>query len=103
MDESLASCIRELWAQYRPQELARIAVIERAAEKGCRVLERERREAQEEAHRLAGTLAALGKSTAASGARELERRFLAGDLSEITPLVRALRAALEAPPLGSPP
>src|SRR5690349_15653756 len=103
MDDTLAFAIGELWTRYAPQELERVAVIERAAEKGMFVLERERREAQEEAHRLAGTLAALGKSTAASGARELERRFLAGDLSEITPLVRALRAALEAPPLGSPP
>ena len=49
MHESLASCIGELWAQWGPQELARVAVIERAAAKGCGLLERERREAQEEA------------------------------------------------------
>ena len=103
MDETFAFALGELWTQFGPQELERVAVIERAAEKGTLVLERERREAQEEAHRLAGTLAAFGKRTAAIGARELERRFLAGDLNEITPLVRELRAALEAPPLGSAP
>jgi HPt (histidine-containing phosphotransfer) domain-containing protein len=103
MDETLAFAIGELWDQWRPQELERVAVIERAAEKGQYVLERERREAQEEAHRLAGTLAVLGRGSAATGARELERRFLVGDLREITPLVRELRAALEAPPLGSAP
>src|SRR5919107_1589233 len=99
MEDTLASAIRELWVQFRSQELERVDVIERAAEKGQTVLERERRDAQEESHRLAGTLAALGKSAAANGARELERRFLAGDLCDLTPLVRALRAALEAPPL----
>jgi HPt (histidine-containing phosphotransfer) domain-containing protein len=103
MDESLASCIGELWAQWRPQELARVAVIERAVLKGCRVLERERREAQEEAHRLAGTLAMLGRGSAADAARTLERRFVAGEYDALGPLVRSLRAALEAPPLGSAP
>jgi hypothetical protein len=103
MNESLASCIRELWTQYRPQELARVAVIERAAEKGCRVLERERREAQDEAHRLAGTLALLGRGTAADAARAVERRLFAGELDAVGPLVSSLRAALEAPPLGSAP
>src|SRR3954453_15242359 len=103
MEETLASAIAELWVEFRPQELARVAVLERAAAKGLTVLERERREAQEEAHRLAGTLAALGKGTAATGAREIERRFLAGDLCDLGPLVRTLRTALEAPPLGSAP
>jgi HPt (histidine-containing phosphotransfer) domain-containing protein len=103
MDETLAFAIGELWDHWGPQELERVAVIERAAEKGPRVLERERREAQEEAHRLAGTLAVFGRSSAATRARELERRLIVGDLREITPLVRELRAALEAPPLGSAP
>jgi HPt (histidine-containing phosphotransfer) domain-containing protein len=103
MNETLAFAIEQLWHQWGPQELERVAVIERAAQKGPHVLERERREAQEEAHRLAGTLAVLGRSRAATGARELERRFLIGDLREIAPLVRELRAALEAPPLGSAP
>jgi HPt (histidine-containing phosphotransfer) domain-containing protein len=103
MDETFAFAVGALWTRFGPQELARVAVIERAAEKGTQVLERERREAQEEAHRLAGTLAALGNSSAATGARELERRFLHGDLDDIAPLVRELRAALEAPPLGSAP
>jgi hypothetical protein len=103
MNESLASCIGELWAEWRPQELARVAVLERVAEKGCRILERERREAQEEAHRLAGTLAMLGRGSAADAARALERRFFAGELDAIGPLVRSLRVALEAPPLGSAP
>jgi HPt (histidine-containing phosphotransfer) domain-containing protein len=103
MDETFAFAVGALWTRFGPQELERVAVLERAAEKGTLVLERERREAQEEAHRLAGTLAVLGKSAAATGARELEKRFLAGDLSGITPLLRELRAALEAPPLGSAP
>src|ERR1700754_4825997 len=100
MDDSLAACIRELWAQWRPQELARVAVIERAAAKGWLVLERERREAE---HRLAGTLAMLGRGSAADAARALERRFFDGEFDAIGPLVRSLRAALEAPPLGSAP
>ncbi|WP_028064236.1 Hpt domain-containing protein [Solirubrobacter soli] len=103
MQDTLSSAIRELWAQWRPTELARVGVIERAAAKGPHVLERERREAQAEAHRLAGTLAVLGETAAADHARALERRFLSGELDAIEPLVRSLRAALEAPPLGSAP
>jgi HPt (histidine-containing phosphotransfer) domain-containing protein len=111
MGDTLGSAISELWPLWRPQELERMAVLERAVAKLGDLTEAERRTAQEEAHRLAGTLAVLGKVDATNQARELERRFLVGpqhgDAESLNALVRDLRAALEssdgAPPLGSAP
>src|SRR3954467_7640334 len=111
MGDTLGSAIGELWPLWRPQELERGAILERALQKVGRLTEPERREAQDEAHRLAGTLAVLGNSEATNQAREVERRFLVGpqrgDAEGLNALVRDLRAALEssdgAPPLGSAP
>jgi HPt (histidine-containing phosphotransfer) domain-containing protein len=111
MGDTLGSAIGELWPSWRPREFERIAVLERAVRKLGELTEAERREAQEEAHRLAGMLAVLGNADATNQAREVERRFLAGpqqgDAEALNALVRDLRAALEssdgAPPLGSAP
>jgi HPt (histidine-containing phosphotransfer) domain-containing protein len=69
------------------------------------------RHAYEEAHRLAGSLAALGAAAGSESARALEARFLRfppkTEGPELSTLVKTLRAALEAigtqPPLGSAP
>jgi HPt (histidine-containing phosphotransfer) domain-containing protein len=111
MGDTLGSAIGELWPLWRPHELERIAVLERAVEQLDSLTEADRRTAQDEAHRLAGTLAMLGDNEAANGAREVERRFLVGpergDAESLVALVRSLRAALnragDAPPLGSAP
>lgn len=99
MDDTFGSAIGELWPLWKPQELERVAVLERAVARAGELTEPERRAAQDEAHKLAGALAALGRPEAANGARELERRFLIGpergDLEGLTALVRSVRAALE--------
>jgi HPt (histidine-containing phosphotransfer) domain-containing protein len=96
---------------WRPHEFARLALLERAIGRRTELSEAERREAQEEAHRLAGTLAYLGRIDACDCAREVERRFDVGpergDAASLIALVAALRVALDqaddAPPLGSAP
>jgi len=111
MGDTLGSAIGELWPLWRPRELERIAILERAVQKLDALTEPERREAQEEAHRLAGTLAVLGNTDATNQAREVERRFLVGpdrgDVESLVALIGDLRAALasadDAPPLGSAP
>jgi HPt (histidine-containing phosphotransfer) domain-containing protein len=112
MDHTLATLLGEQWPAWRPQELERVAVLERAVAKlGDALSESERRTAQEEAHRLAGTFAALGRPEAADGAREVERRLERRppptDAASLGALVGTLRAALDsddnAPPLGSAP
>jgi HPt (histidine-containing phosphotransfer) domain-containing protein len=112
MDDTLAAILGEQWPTWRPQELERVAVLERAVAKlGGALSESERRAAQEEAHRLAGTFAALGRTEDADCARELERRFIRrpqhADAASLGALVGTLRAALDsddnAPPLRSAP
>jgi HPt (histidine-containing phosphotransfer) domain-containing protein len=101
--ETLGSVIREIWPLWRSEELARLEVLEHAADLGTGLSEAERSAARRESHRLAGTLAALGQRTATDAARELERRLRIGDLAELGPLVRSVKAALDAAPLGSAP
>jgi thioredoxin-like negative regulator of GroEL len=112
MGDTFGAAIAELWPIWRPQELERIAVLERAVAKLADELsEPEREAAQTEAHRLAGTFAALGRAEAADGAREVERRFTRrpqhADAASLGALVGTLRAALDSdditPPLGSAP
>jgi len=110
MGDTFESAIGELWPLWKPQELERVAVLERAVVRAGELTEPERRAAQDEAHKLAlpraerssplrSALAALGRPEAANGARELERRFLVGpergDLAGLTALVQTVRAALE--------
>ncbi|MDA0163767.1 hypothetical protein OM076_26085 [Solirubrobacter ginsenosidimutans] len=49
MGDTLGSAIGELWPLWRPQELERIAVLERAVRRLGELTEADRREAQEEA------------------------------------------------------
>ena len=99
MGDTFGSAIGELWPLWKPQELERVAVLERAVARVGELSEPERRAAQDEAHKLAGALAALGRPEAANGARELERRFLVGperaDLEGLTALLLTVRTAVE--------
>jgi hypothetical protein len=99
MSDTFGSAIGELWPLWKPQELERIAGLERAVARVGELTEVERRAAQDEAHKLAGALAALDRPEAANGARELERRFLIGpergDLEGLTALVLTVRTAVE--------
>jgi len=91
----------ELWELSKPGELERVGVLEvaaRAVADGS-LTEPVRRGAQDEAHRLAGALAALGLEQGSKPARELERRFRSGpsieQANELAALVAALRTAVE--------
>jgi HPt (histidine-containing phosphotransfer) domain-containing protein len=103
VSDSFGSVIREIWPLWRTEELARLAALECAADRGTSLTEAERTAARRESHRLAGTVAMLGLSAAQDAARELERRLRIGDLAELGPLVRSVKAALDAAPLGSAP
>jgi len=91
----------ELWELSKPAELERVRVLEvaaRAVADGA-LTEPVRRGAQDEAHRMAGALAALGVDDGSKSARELERRFRSGpsieQADELAALVAALRTAVE--------
>jgi HPt (histidine-containing phosphotransfer) domain-containing protein len=101
MDDTLGAAMDELWERSKPDELARVVVLEVAAgavAEGA-LTEPVRRGAQDEAHRLAGALAALGVPEGAKVARELERRFRGGpsieQADDLAALVAALRTAVE--------
>jgi HPt (histidine-containing phosphotransfer) domain-containing protein len=91
----------QLWERRRPEELERIHVLERAvaALMSGELDEVERRRAEDEAHRLAGALGALGYPAGSSSARELERRFVRGptprEAAELSRLVGSVRAVVE--------
>lgn len=95
------SALGQLWERRRPEELERIHVLERAvaALMAGELAETDRRRAEDEAHKLAGALGALGYPDGSSSASELERRFVRGpnprEATELTQLVDALRAAVE--------
>jgi HPt (histidine-containing phosphotransfer) domain-containing protein len=113
VDDSLSSAIGELWMALRPRELQRVEVIEQAivAVNAGTLDDSARRHAHEEAHRLAGSLAALGTGTGCASARTLEARFLRfppqEEAAELAEHARTLRTAVERvgtqPPLGSAP
>lgn len=102
LDEALAA----LWEHSLPRVLARIAVLDEAAEAlaadGLDDGLRDR--ARVEAHRLAGLLGTLGLPDASPVARRLEQLLAAGPgLSEAQELrvgARALRTAADAGPTG---
>src|SRR5438876_6059121 len=99
--QQLASAMGQLWERCRPEELERIHVLERAvaALMSGGLAESERRRAEGEAHKLAGSLGALGYPAGSSSASELERRFVRvpdpRDAPELSELVGSVRAAVE--------
>jgi HPt (histidine-containing phosphotransfer) domain-containing protein len=103
VSDTFGSVMREIWPLWRTEELARLEELERAADRGVALTEAERSAARRESHRLAGTVAMLGLTAALDAASELERRLRIGDLAELGPLVRSVKAALDAAPLGSAP
>lgn len=101
MSDTLGSAMRELWDEWQPQELQRVANLEAAVQviADGRLTEIERHDAKEEAHRLAGSLAALGCTEGSRCARELERRLVIvpdpHHADGLHALVASLRAAVE--------
>jgi HPt (histidine-containing phosphotransfer) domain-containing protein len=97
----MADPLGQLWDRVRPEELERIHVLERAvaALMAGGLAESERRRAQDEAHKLAGALGALGYPAGSSDAGELERRFVRGpdprEAPELSRLVVSLRTTVE--------
>ena len=76
MGDTFESAIGELWPLWKPQELERVAVLERAVARAGELTEPERRAAQDEAHKLALPRAGvmLRSALAALGRRGRERR-----------------------------
>jgi HPt (histidine-containing phosphotransfer) domain-containing protein len=101
MGDTFGSAMGDLWEQSRPRELERVAVLEAAARAlaAGALGESLRRAAGDEAHRLAGALAALGVEDGAKAARALERRYRSGpsieQAHEVAELVAGLRTAIE--------
>lgn len=109
----LAQAIAELWTQAKAPILARVGVLEHAAEqlvKGT-LGQDERRQAAAEAHKLAGVVGSYGFWEVSRMARELEVRlrgeeaFVRQDAEGLLRLALALREALDRPaePLSSLP
>ena len=73
MDDPLA----RLWQQFKDVNVERLAVLGRAAEEDGRgtLSEDARREAQREAHRLAGSMGIFGSDDGPRLGREVERLF----------------------------
>jgi signal transduction histidine kinase/HPt (histidine-containing phosphotransfer) domain-containing protein len=100
----------QLWRQFQGDILERVTVLEKAAES---LLKRElyrdgRRQAEREAHKLAGSLGMLGYPLATEWAREI-KHLLQGDNAlqpaqalRVTELVVILRQHLGRPPVESP-
>jgi diguanylate cyclase (GGDEF)-like protein len=107
----LSSAVAGVWAKYRDQVLARVDVLEAAALgllEGR--LDREgRREAEREAHKLAGSVGTFGFAEGSRLAREAET-LLAGPAApgqaealRLADLAVALRRELTAPPASAAP
>ncbi len=97
---TMASLMGQLWDGHRREEFERVHVLERAvaALTAGTLDDTARRAAEDEAHRLAGSLGALGSEAGVSSARELERRFVRPaprEAAELSELVGSLRIALE--------
>lgn len=105
-DDDTRAAIDAIWARSREGSLARVAVLEEAVAALIenRLSEEQRRDAEREAHRLAGSAGTFGFSRASEAARQLERTFAAGSSLALDRLlmaaeeVVALRADLEREP-----
>jgi HPt (histidine-containing phosphotransfer) domain-containing protein len=97
LDEQLAA----LRHRHRESARARIATLSDAAAAllGGDLGEKQRREAEREAHKLAGSLGTYGLPRGSEIARELELRFgerpADADASEIAALVESLRRLVD--------
>lgn len=108
---ALSSAVAGVWARYRDQVLARVDVLESAA-LGLlegRLGREERREAEREAHKLAGSVGTFGFAEGSRLAREAES-MLAGPAApgqaealRLADLAVALRRELTAPPVAPSP
>lgn len=106
--EQVAATVARIWEQSRGKIVARVDTLERATlailEDGLN--EDLRREAEREAHKLAGSLATFGFPEGSRLAREMEQTFLgSASLDQIIALrlseqVLELRRELEQPPDG---
>ncbi|WP_420128077.1 response regulator [Longimicrobium sp.] len=106
----LPAAVTAVWLKYRDQVLARVDVLEAAA---LRIMEgrldREgRREAEREAHKLAGSVGTFGFAEGSRLAREAETMLAGphapgqGDALRLADLAVALRRELTAPPSPAP-
>ncbi len=90
--DDLQAAIAALWGDARPRLIARVDALERAADGALEGTERE--QASTDAHTLAGTLGAFGRTEATAAARAVERALASGDRAALLAAVRALRAAV---------
>ena len=102
----VAERLPELWARFRPGIMARVERLEEAvvALLGGQLTPEQRREAEREAHKLAGSVGTFGHAEASGHARTIEvalegnRAFDERDALLLSDAVLALRASLERVP-----
>jgi HPt (histidine-containing phosphotransfer) domain-containing protein len=88
--------LRAIWERHRPNVLARVELIERAAAalSAGELGEQLREEAQHTAHTLIGSVGTLGFAGASRAARELERKLADDPTAADAPDIRALVATV---------
>jgi hypothetical protein len=88
----LQHAIEALWEDARPRLAARVDALEAIAAGPFGTAERERGHA--EAHTLAGTLGAFGRTAGSDAARAAEAALAEGDREALVLAVRGLRDAV---------
>ena len=108
-DQALAA-VAGLWTRFKGTILGRVEVVEQALSE---LLEGDlsnelRQKAEQEAHKLAGSVGSFGFKEGSRLAREIERFFRAGSTLEqsqalpLSEMAEALRRELESRPIGQP-
>ena len=109
--DALGAAVAGVWERFRPRILARVDAVEAAAVALLegRLADEVRREAEREAHKLAGAAGTFGYPAASALAREAETllgrpgALGQGDALRLADLAVSLRRALTAPPPAAAP
>lgn len=104
--EEARQALAALWPRFRPTIMERLGVLVQAtaALEEQRLSDSLRLKAEQEAHKLAGSLGTFGYTQGTALARAIETRFrsdaplTAADVADLREKVTSLRSELERPP-----